>query len=79
MLLGNQTDYNGPDLCAVPISAARVVSLLISDVPGDDANVIGSGPTVADPTTCADAMTCDAAAHGASRSAARTGALRTNR
>ncbi len=34
---------------------ARVVSLLISDVPGDDPAVIGSGPTVPDPTTCADA------------------------
>jgi glycerate 2-kinase len=35
---------------------ARVVSLLISDVPGDDPSVIGSGPTVADPTTVADAI-----------------------
>jgi hydroxypyruvate reductase len=34
---------------------ASVVSLLISDVPGDDPAVIGSGPTVADPTTFADA------------------------
>jgi len=34
---------------------ARVVSLLISDVPGDDPSVIASGPTVPDPTTCADA------------------------
>jgi hydroxypyruvate reductase len=34
---------------------ARVVSLLISDVPGDDPIDIASGPTVADPTTCADA------------------------
>ena len=34
---------------------ARVVSLLISDVPGDDPDVIGSGPTVPDPTTFADA------------------------
>src|SRR3984957_15531754 len=30
---------------------ARVVTLAISDVPGDDPAVIGSGPTVADPTT----------------------------
>ena len=36
---------------------ARVVSLLISDVPGDDPAVIGSGPTVPDPTTFADALT----------------------
>jgi hydroxypyruvate reductase len=34
---------------------ARVVSLLISDVPGDDPAVIGSGPTVPDPSTFADA------------------------
>ena len=35
---------------------ARVVSLLISDVPGDDPAVIASGPTVPDRTTCADAL-----------------------
>jgi glycerate 2-kinase len=35
---------------------ARVVTLAISDVPGDDPAVIGSGPTVPDPTTLADAM-----------------------
>jgi glycerate 2-kinase len=35
---------------------ATVVSLLLSDVVGDDAGVIGSGPTVADPSTCADAV-----------------------
>ena len=34
---------------------ARTVSLLISDVPGDDPAVIASGPTVPDPTTAADA------------------------
>jgi glycerate 2-kinase len=34
---------------------ARVVTLAISDVPGDDPAVIGSGPSVADPTTLADA------------------------
>lgn len=34
---------------------AKVVSLLISDVPGDDPSVIGSGPTVADPSTRLDA------------------------
>jgi glycerate 2-kinase len=34
---------------------ARVVTLAISDVPGDDPAVIGSGPTVPDPTTIADA------------------------
>jgi glycerate 2-kinase len=35
---------------------ARVVSLIVSDVVGDDPAVIASGPTVADPTTCADAL-----------------------
>ena len=34
---------------------ARIVTLLISDVPGDDISVIASGPTVADPTTFDDA------------------------
>jgi glycerate 2-kinase len=34
---------------------ARVVTLAISDVPGDDPAVIGSGPTVGDPTTFAAA------------------------
>ena len=35
---------------------ARVVTLTISDVPGDDPSVIASGPTVADASTCADAL-----------------------
>jgi glycerate 2-kinase len=35
---------------------AKVVTLLISDVPGDDPINIASGPTVADPTTCDDAL-----------------------
>ncbi len=35
---------------------ARLVTLAISDVPGDDPVDIASGPTVADPTTCADAL-----------------------
>ena len=34
---------------------ARIATLAISDVPGDDPAVIGSGPTVPDPTTLADA------------------------
>ncbi|MBS7789985.1 glycerate kinase [Roseococcus sp. SDR] len=34
---------------------ARVVTLAISDVPGDDPEVIASGPTVADPTSFAEA------------------------
>lgn len=35
---------------------ARVVTLLMSDVPGDNPTDIASGPTVADPTTCRDAL-----------------------
>jgi hydroxypyruvate reductase len=35
---------------------ARLVTLAISDVPGDSPVDIGSGPTVADATTCADAL-----------------------
>ncbi len=35
---------------------ARVVNLLISDVPGDRPTDIGSGPSVADPSSCADAL-----------------------
>ncbi|HEY3327220.1 MAG TPA: glycerate kinase [Novimethylophilus sp.] len=35
---------------------AKVVTLLISDVPGDNPVDIASGPTVADSTTCADAL-----------------------
>ena len=35
---------------------ARVVTLLISDVPGDHPCDIASGPTVGDPTRCADAL-----------------------
>jgi hydroxypyruvate reductase len=35
---------------------AKVVTLLISDVPGDNPCDIASGPTIGDPTTCADAL-----------------------
>jgi hydroxypyruvate reductase len=35
---------------------AKVVTLLISDVPGDAPEVIASGPSVPDPSTCADAL-----------------------
>jgi hydroxypyruvate reductase len=34
---------------------AKIVTIAISDVPGDDPSAIGSGPTVPDPTTLADA------------------------
>jgi len=40
---------------AAAAAPAKVVSLIISDVPGDDAAVIASGPTVPDPSTSADA------------------------
>lgn len=35
---------------------ARVVTLMISDVPGDDPSIIASGPTVPDPSTYGDAI-----------------------
>ena len=41
---------------AAACAPARVVTLTISDVPGDDPSIIASGPTVADATTCADAL-----------------------
>ncbi len=40
---------------AAAAAPARLLTLLISDVPGDDPAVIASGPTVADPSTFADA------------------------
>lgn len=40
---------------AAAAAPARVVTLAISDVPGDDPGVIGSGPTVPDATTFAEA------------------------
>ena len=40
---------------AAAATPAQVVTLLISDVPGDDPAVIASGPTVGDPTSFADA------------------------
>jgi glycerate 2-kinase len=41
---------------AAACAPARVVTLTISDVPGDDPSIIASGPTVADASTCADAL-----------------------
>jgi glycerate 2-kinase len=41
---------------AAACAPARVVTLTISDVPGDDPSVIASGPTVPDLTTCAEAL-----------------------
>ncbi len=41
---------------AVACGPAQVLTLAISDVPGDDLSVIASGPTVADESTCAEAL-----------------------
>ena len=41
---------------AAACAPARVVTLAISDVPGDEPAVIASGPTVADATSCTDAL-----------------------
>ncbi len=41
---------------ATRCAPARMITLTISDVPGDDPSVIASGPTVPDATTCADAL-----------------------
>ena len=41
---------------AAACGPAALVTLAISDVPGDDPAVIGSGPTVPDPSTCAEAL-----------------------
>jgi hydroxypyruvate reductase len=40
---------------AAAAAPAKVVALMISDVPGDDPSIIASGPTVADPSTNAHA------------------------
>jgi len=41
---------------AAACAPVRVVTLAISDVPGDDPSVIASGPTVPDPSDCAEAL-----------------------
>ncbi len=41
---------------AAACAPAKVVTLTISDVPGDDPSIIASGPTVPDPSSCADAL-----------------------
>lgn len=41
---------------AAACAPARVLALVVSDVPGDDPLDIASGPTVGDPTTCQDAL-----------------------
>jgi hydroxypyruvate reductase len=66
---------------AARCTPAKVVTLLISDVPGDAPEVIASGPTVPDPTTCADALAI-LARHGielppAARAGLESGAFET--
>ncbi len=41
---------------ALAAAPARLVTFLISDVPGDDPSTVASGPTVGDPTTFAEAI-----------------------
>ena len=41
---------------AAACAPAKVVTLTISDVPGDDPSIIASGPTVPDATSCAEAV-----------------------
>lgn len=41
---------------ALVCAPARVVTLMISDIPGDDPGMIASGPTLPDPTTCTEAL-----------------------
>ena len=66
---------------ALACAPARVRTLAISDVPGDDPAVIASGPTLADATTCADALAIlerhGIALPGAVRAALQAGALET--
>ncbi len=45
---------------AAAAAPARVVTLAISDVPGDDPATIGSGPTLPDPSTWDDVRALDA-------------------
>jgi hydroxypyruvate reductase len=47
----------GGRLARAAAKARSILTLAISDVPGDDPAVIGSGPTVADPTTLGEART----------------------
>ena len=66
---------------AAMCAPAALVTLLISDVPGDAPEVIASGPTVADPTTCADALRLlkryDIAISDAARAGLESGAFET--
>ena len=59
---------------ALAAGPARVLTLAISDVPGDELSTIASGPTVPDPTTCAEALEI-VARHGIALPAAAREAL----
>lgn len=50
------SELKGGRLAAM--SGATMVTLILSDVIGDDLSAIGSGPTVPDPTTYRDAVSC---------------------
>ena len=41
---------------ALACAPARVITLLISDIPGDDPAIIASGPTLPDASTCVEAL-----------------------
>ncbi|PUA19668.1 glycerate kinase [Glaciimonas sp. PCH181] len=41
---------------ALACAPARMVTLMISDIPGDDARIIASGPTLPDASTCVEAL-----------------------
>jgi glycerate 2-kinase len=66
---------------AAACAPATVVTLLISDVPGDAPEVIASGPTLPDATTCADALAIcrryDIALPRAAREGLESGAFET--
>jgi hydroxypyruvate reductase len=66
---------------AAACAPAKVVTLTISDVPGDDPSIIASGPTVPDASTCADALAIldryRIEVPAAVRAALQTGALET--
>ncbi len=49
------SDIKGGRL-ALACAPAKVVTLMISDIPGDDPGIIASGPTLPDPTTSQDAL-----------------------
>lgn len=66
---------------ALAAAPARLLTLAISDVPGDVLSAIASGPTVADPTSCAEALAIcqryDVALPEAVRELLRSGAAET--